>query len=361
VQLFALLSGLQRDPDLATSAIFLNQGRLAQATREIGIRTCILDETSQSFFQILLAAARFIRDNDVRVVHSHRYKENLLAALLARRCHVPVHVCTRHGAQEPFRGWRRYKQALIQAIDNQVALRSVDCVVSVSEELRARLLEQLPAEKIVTIHNGIDEDSVCSQFSAAEAKQRLEISEACVVIGTAGRLESVKRLDIFLCAARQIAENWPNSKFVIAGEGTQESLLRDLASKLGLGERVLFLGHRDDVYDIIRAMDIFVICSDHEGLPMALLESLRLGVTVVARPVGGIGEVIEDGVSGIFVRSAKPTDLASACICLLRDNQRRELLARAGEALVAKKFTARQTADETAALYRSLALVESTT
>ena len=101
-------------------------------------------------------------------------------------------------------------------------------------------------------------------------------------------------------------------------------------------------------------MDIFVLCSDHEGLPMALLETLYLGVPVVARPVGGIAEVIQDGVSGVWVRSAEPDDLASACISLLRDDSRRHFLARGGAEVVAKEFTARHTAEQTAALYRSL-------
>ena len=87
---------------------------------------------------------------------------------------------------------------------------------------------------------------------------------------------------------------------------------------------------------------------------MALLETLYLGVPVVARPVGGIAEVIQDGVSGLWVRSAKPQDLALACVSLLRDDSRRNLLARAGAAVVAKEFTASHTARQTAALYHSL-------
>ena len=114
-----------------------------------------------------------------------------------------------------------------------------------------------------------------------------------------------------------------------------------------------FSGHREDIYDVIRALDIFVFCSDHEGLPMALLETLYLGVPVVARPVGGIAEVIQDGVNGVCVGSSDPNEFASACLSLLRDDSRRTALARAGAALVAEKFTARHTAEQTAALYRS--------
>jgi glycosyltransferase involved in cell wall biosynthesis len=175
-----------------------------------------------------------------------------------------------------------------------------------------------------------------------------------LVIGTAGRLDTVKRLDIFLAAAQQIAASQPNARFIIAGEGKKASSLRGLAHTLGVQDSVLFLGHRSDIYDVLRAMDIFVLCSDHEGLPMALLEALYLGVPVVARPVGGIAEVIQDGFNGIWLRSSEPSALAEACLQILRDDVRRNQVARAGAGVVAKKFTADRSADQVAQLYRSL-------
>ena len=168
-----------------------------------------------------------------------------------------------------------------------------------------------------------------------------------------GAADPIKRLDIFLNATKQIGNALPNTRFVIAGDGTEASRLRDLAANLGLSERVLFLGYRDDIYDVIRAMDIFVFCSDHEGLPMALLEALYLGVPVVARPVGGIAEVIQDGVNGIWVESSGPSYLAEACLQLLHDDARRSFLARAGAQQVAERFTANSAADRLVALYYS--------
>jgi glycosyltransferase involved in cell wall biosynthesis len=354
VQLTALLKSLRQSPDLRVSAIFLNEGRPAEEARQIEIDVCIFDETQQSFFRILSGAGRFLAGRNVQVLHSHRYKENLLAALLSRWYHVPIHVSSQHGAPEPFKGWRRLRQGAIQALDHQVALRATDRVISVSDELRARLTRSLPESKVITIHNGIDEDKVFSRYTAAEAKQRLGIPADSAVVGTAGRLDPIKRLDIFLNAAVQIGKALPNTRFMIVGDGAEASRLHDLADSLGLNERLLFLGHRDDIYDVIRAMDIFVFCSDHEGLPMALLESLYLRIPVVARPVGGIAEVIQDGISGVCVHSAEPEDLASACISLLLDDSRRSSIARTGTALVAKQFTAGHTAAQTAVLYRSL-------
>ena len=353
-QLATLLKALVRRRDLAVSAIFLNEGRLAEEARQCGIKVCVVPESEHNFLQILLKATRFLDGENVQILHSYGYKENLLAAFLAHRCGVPFHVCGMRGAPEPFTGWRRYKQGLLQALDRLVARYFTDRVVSVSEELRRQLARYLPARKVVIIYSGVDEEKVFSPFSVSEAKQRLGVPSECCVIGTACRLDSIKRLDIFLGAAQQIAASRPNARFVIAGEGKEESSLRALARRLAVQDRVLFLGHRSDIYDVLRAMDIFVLCSDHEGLPNALLESLYLGVPVVVRPVGGVAELIQDGVNGTWVESSEPSALAAACLELLHDDTRRILLARAGAEVIAKKFTADRSADQVAQLYRSL-------
>jgi glycosyltransferase involved in cell wall biosynthesis len=353
-QLATLLKALARKQNLGVSAIFLNEGRLAEEARRCGITVCVVPESEHNFFQILRKATRFLDGKNVQILHSYRYKENLLAALLAHRCGVPFHVCGMRGAPEPFTGWPRYKQGLLQALDRLVARYSTDCVLSVSEELRTQLTRYLPPSKVVTIYSGVDEEKVFSPLSASEAKQRLGIPSECCVIGAACRLDPIKRLDIFLSAAEQIAASRPNVRFVIAGEGREESSLRALAHRLGLEDRVHFLGQRSDIYDVMRAMDIFVLCSDHEGLPNALLESLYLGVPVVVRPEGGVAEVIQDGVNGIWVESSEPAALAAACLELLHDDSRRILLARAGAEVIAKKFTVERSADQLAQLYRSL-------
>jgi L-malate glycosyltransferase len=353
-QLAGLLTALQRVEDLSVSAIFLNEGRLAAEARQAGVEVCVFPEAEWSFFKICSEVSRFVRGKGIQVLHSHRYKENLIAALVAGRCHVPVHVSSSHGAPEPFAGRKHYKQRAIQLLDGLVARYSTDLVVSVSEDLRRQLTRQIPFAKVVTVYNGIDERQVSSALTVAEAKRRLGIPPDYGVVGTVGRLDPVKRLDIFLAAAQEIVSCETHTKFVIAGEGGEEQTLRRLTQDLHLDDQVLFLGHRDDVFDVLRAMDVLVFCSDHEGLPMALLEALYLGVPIVARPVGGIAEVIQNGVSGVFVDSADPRALAKECVNVLRDAEGRKRMAQAGIRLVSAKFTAGNSAAEVARLYRLL-------
>jgi glycosyltransferase involved in cell wall biosynthesis len=353
-QIAALLSALSKREDVCVSAIFLNEGRLSAEARHSGVEVCVLPESRGGFLGILRGASQFIRGKDVRILHSHRYKENLLATMLARRCNVPALVRTQHGAPEPFAGWRRAKQSVIGYVDQITARLFTDCVVSVSEDLRATLNRYVPPERLIVIHNAIDRENVISTLNLAEAKNRLGIPPECPVVGAVGRLEPIKRLDLFLAAAQRIAANLPSARFVIAGEGNEEARLRRLAADLELGNSVVFLGHREDVYDVLRAMDVLVLSSDHEGLPTSLLEALYLRVPVVARRVGGIPEVIEDGVSGFLTNSADPSALAEMCRFLLANENLRRQSAAEGARIVEQRFSIERAAREMAALYQRL-------
>jgi glycosyltransferase involved in cell wall biosynthesis len=338
---------------IALCAIILNEGRLANELRDCGADVLVIPESTTGFREILAIAANFLRARNIDVLHSHRYKENLLAVLLARRCRIPVVVRSEHGLREPFRGLRFWKQAVIQFADRLLARYRTDTVISVTAEMQAHLASGLGAKKIVVIPNGIDPAAVISVLTPAEAKARLGIAPQSPVVGTAGRLDAVKRLDMFIAAAKQIRSQLPMARFVIAGEGTQESALRSSAASAGLGDAVLFLGHRDDVYDVIRAMDVFVICSDHEGLPMVLLEAMQLGVPVVARAVGGIPEVLGEAPCGKLVCSSSPSELAEACVAMLNEPERASLV-EAARRRVSEHFSVARTAANAAELYRSL-------
>ena len=353
-QLATLLRVLAQREEFSLSAILLNEGRLAAEARRCGVEVKVIPEGQHSFIQIFSEAARFVEWRGVQVLHSHRYKENLLATLLSWRCHVPWVVRTQHGLPEPFGGMRHFKRALVQQFDRLVARFGTDRVISVTTELRDHLTRYVDERKVVVIHNGLDTGQVASALDVQEAKRRLGLPGDCWVVGTAGRLDPVKRLDVFLSAAKQISMRLPNSRFVIVGEGSEGIRLRELAKTNGLGSQIQFLGHRDDIYDVLRAFDVFVLCSDHEGLPMVLLEALYLGAPVVARSVGGIAEVVQNGVSGILVGSDEPDALAEACLGILGDKARRNRLGAAGTDLVSSRFSAKHTAAEVARLYATL-------
>lgn len=353
-QLAALLHALARHQSLRLLVLLLNEGRLAKEARRSGAEVKVITESTHSFVEILAEATTYLRARGVIILHSHRYKENVLAALLAWRCRVPFVVRTEHGRPEPFIGLKHLKQKVLRQIDRAVGSYATDRVISVSAELQPHLAKYVNPRRIAVIPNGLDTRKVASRLSPLEAKRRLNIPENCLVLGYAGRLVPIKRLDIFLAAAKDLAGRTPDARFVVVGDGSERPRLEKMAAGLGLQDRVLFLGHRDDTYDVLRALDVFVMCSDHEGLPMALLEALHMGIPVVARRVGGIAEVIQDGVSGSLVDSADPRALGDACVRLLEDSNLRRRLARGGQSRVAERFSAERTAADVADLYRSM-------
>jgi L-malate glycosyltransferase len=349
----ATLRALARRTEFSLLAIILNEGRLADEVRIAGVEVRVLPENQMGFGRLVSEATQFLRGRGVAILHSHRYKENILAALVARRCRIPFVVRTVHGRPEPARGLAKWKHGLIECANGWVERFATDRVICVSKDLSRAQVRR--ADKFVVIPNGIDLKQVRSNLDTGEAKRRLGLARDALVLGTAGRLERVKRLDIFLGAAKLVSARLPQARFVIAGSGSEEAHLRDLARRAGLGDRVMFLGQRDDIYDVLRAFDTLVLSSDHEGLPTVLLEALWLGIPVVARALGGIPEVVEDGKTGVLVRSDDPSVLAAACVGLLGDEARRRELAHHGARVVETAFSIEQTSAQLARLYSSLA------
>ena len=352
-QIASLLRALAERGDVVLSAVVLNEGRLAESIRELKVPVRVVPESQLGLLAIAARARDFLASARPAILHSHRYKENLLAAYLGWRCQIKHVVRTQHGLPEPFAGFRHVKHAAIQGLDGLVARFFTDRVVCVTRDVHDRVASRLELSRLAVVRNGIVTTRVRSQFSAAEAKRRLGLPPGAAVIGMAGRLEPIKRGDLFLRAAEIVSRRCIDARFVVAGDGAELEPLRRLSSSLGIAERCLFTGHRDDVYDVMRAMDVFVLCSDHEGLPMALLEIMCLGVPVVARKVGGIPEIIEDGVHGRLIDSADPAKLAEAILAALSNDVASEM-ARAARVRVDRLFSAAANAEEIVALYRSV-------
>jgi len=356
-QLAILVRQLALDPSIELNAIILNQGRLANELAEAGIPIRVIPESERSFLAIFSEASKFLKSTQTQIIHSHRYKENLAAAMLAQCCGIDYVVRTQHGLPEPFTGLRRFRQYALQRLDRVVAQVATDRVISVTAEMKSRLSHYISPSKIVVIHNGINIANIGAPLTKEQAKHSLGIAASVPVIGTVGRLERIKRLDIFVAAAQHIRKKVPDSMFIIAGEGEQKKILQDQLYRARLQDAILLLGYREDVIKVLSAMDVFVLCSDHEGLPIALLEALALRIPVVARKVGGIPEVIEDAISGILIESARPEELAAGCIKAIFDTMLRTSLT-AGSRAAIQRFTVQSTAAQVVALYKSLVASE---
>jgi glycosyltransferase involved in cell wall biosynthesis len=246
-------------------------------------------------------------------------------------------VQTQHGHPELFSGLTGIKRRMLLAGEQLTAKYAVDKVIAVSSEVTRYLATYLTADRFDVVRNGISIGKVRSQLSSAEAKSRLGLHPNSLVVGTAARLTSVKRLDLFLGVAERLSRTLPEVRFVIAGKGSEENRLRNLIKQHHLENRVSLLGHRDDIHEILGAMDLMLITSDREGIPMVVLEAMALGVPIVARDVGGIREVLDHGATGILVPSADIEKLTEPCLMLLRDRPMRHRIAQNARTAVVEK------------------------
>jgi glycosyltransferase involved in cell wall biosynthesis len=162
--------------------------------------------------------------------------------------------------------------------------------------------------------------------TADEIRREFNIDGQAPIIGATGRMVAVKAYDLFLETARLILEKRPDTRFMLVGDGPLRESLQELSRRLNIADKVIFPGFRDDIIDIMNAFDLFVVSSFHEGVPMALLEAMSLKKAIVSTAVGGINEVIEDGVSGLLVEPSSVDALAGACLHILENTSlKREL------------------------------------
>ena len=358
VQLATTAAYLSAQPDVRLSAVLFNDGRLAAELRAIGVAVTVIDETRTSALRILSRLTRLMTFERFDVVHTHRYKDTVLGALAARFAGVPHVVRTVHGLHEPATGWAALKLRVYEALDMLALRRLADVVVAVSSHMAEQLRQSGYRPSMVTsIHNGINPLQPAAPATSARVRRELGISPHALVIGTAGRLVPVKGQADLIRAMARILPTMHAARLLIAGEGPLQDDLVALAARLGITDACVFAGHRADVHDVLAAMDIFVLPSLSEGIPMALLEAMSLGVPVVATRVGGMPEVVQHRATGLLVPPGDDGALADACLELAQRREWATEIGAAGRRVVTEEYTPERSGRPLLDTYRCLSQV----
>jgi len=187
-----------------------------------------------------------------------------------------------------------------------------------------------------------------------KVRKEFSIEESLLLFGIIGRLTPPKDHDTFLQAAAIIKQEAPDARFLIVGDGPLREKLEDRARELALLPNLQFTGFRDDIPEIMSALDILVFSSQWEGLPVTLLEGLAASRTVVATDVGGIPAVVQDGKEALLVPPINPDALARACLQLASDTELRLSLGQAGLTRVTSAYSISSMIDRTVSLYKTL-------
>lgn len=296
--------------------------RLLAAAEAAGVRFLGLSRRGRWDIAAWGPLVRLLRSGHVQVMHGHMFGSNVWAVLLGRLTGVPVVVAHEHS-------WAFTGARSRQFVDKHVIGRGSDVVIACSQEDRRRMIEVegIAAGQVLFVPNGI---VARPPTPGRSVRRELGISPEAPVVGSVGALRAEKRFDVLLRAAGQLLPRWPGLRIVIAGAGAERRALEGLATALGLARAVMLLGARDDIPDVLDAFDVAVNSSDFEGSPLSVLEYMEAGLPVVATRVGGLPQLIDDGVHGLLVPRRDPASLAVALDALLSDADRRRAMGAAG-------------------------------
>jgi glycosyltransferase involved in cell wall biosynthesis len=306
-----LAMGLQVRGHVVEVICLRGEGPLAKGLRDVGIEVHAFEKGEGFSFGTVRQIAGHLRDSQAQVVHTHNPLVHHYGAIGGRMAGVPVVVNTFHGPGN-LTGFGR-----TQAIFDASCLwsdRVVACCEAVGKHLQN--VTVIARRKLAVIPNGIP----LEQFQ----RVRPRASDGEFVIGAVGRLAEVKDHQSLLKAFALVSREAPNCRLEIMGDGPLRANLEKMARELGIGEKVVFRGWSLDVPAFFAGLDMFVLCSLSEGLPLTLIEAMAAGLPVVGTDVGAIPEMVEATQCGWICRRGEPEQLAAALLQAYRCEDRAE-------------------------------------
>lgn len=290
-----------------------------------------------------VAFRRFLADQQVQIVQTFFESSDIWAGFFARACSSARLI------------WSRRDMGILRGRKHTLAYRALrhlpHAVFAVSEQVRRHAIEVdgIRAGKVHTIYNGLD--------LSPSSRHAGRLPGTPLVIATTGNIRRVKGHDLLIRAARDVVDHFPEAQFTIAGEVLEPAYFEELQAllqDLGLTNHFRFLGRITDVRSYLADATLFVLPSRSEGFSNALIEAMAAGVPAVATDVGGNAEAIEDGASGLIVPPESVAALTEAILHLLRSPEAAEAMGRAGQEVVARRFTTEAMMGNVTSVYTKL-------
>lgn len=339
------------------SVVSSSEGPFTDLLRTKKIPVFIIPFEKTYHFHRTFQVARLLRKEKIDLVHSHgTIPLNVHVRLAARwtgiRCISHIH------AENVFSShWliRQY-QILLDRFTSQLCYR----LIAVSKATKKRLvMEGIRPEQIEVIPNGIDSNRLNGQMSRMEVFQRFQIDPKKRLVVTMGRLCPQKGQEEFLKGAKQVSAEMPDIVWMMIGKdiefkGAYEGKLKTLAQELGLNGQIIFAGYQSDPVSLLRACDLFVLPSHLEAMPLVILEAAALKKAVIASAVGGIPEVVQDGVTGILIPPGDSQALGQAMLKLLKEPRLASAMGEAGFRRVREHFSEGQMVNRVLSLYQEV-------
>ncbi len=348
---------------LVAGSLARGEGSMAYVAEDLGVRVVRLDALSREISPVrdaisVFRLARLIREQRPQILHTHTAKAGTvgrLAALLAGDARPPIVVHTFHG--HVLHGYFGPLKSQAFRLLERLLARVTTRLIAVSPQVRDDLvsLGVAPAEKFSVVRLGVElGERVQTQVVGGEARARLGIGPERFVVGWVGRMTGVKRTDDVLESLLRLRERGVDAVLLMVGSGPDRDHVEQRASALGIVRHCYFLGYQEDVSGWYQAFDALILPSANEGTPVVVIEALAAGCPVVATSVGGVPDVVREGVDGFLVPVGDVEQLAERLARLARDPELRARMGEAGRASIPARYAVERLVADIDALYRSL-------
>lgn len=349
----SLLSELQKKIDVKIIC-FMKEDFYYEA-KERGINIEVYEQKKRYDLSVIKRLLSEIKQEKYDIIHCHGARANFMASLLKFFNKVPT-ITTIHSDYKLDFKDNPYKNLVYTKI-NTLALKFMDYYIGVSESFKKMLIDRgFNSDRIFTVYNGVEMDQMKELTEPSEFLKRYNITvdKETVLIGILARLHPVKGVDVLIKGAKKVVDNRPNVKFLIGGDGTESPVLKELTKELGLEDNVHFLGFVNDTSSFFNCIDINTITSYSESFPYVIMEGGVFKRPIVASNVGGIGDLVIEGETGLLFEAGDYEKLAAQLIKLI-DNV--ELRKRLGENLydaVSKNYSAESMANKHITIYKQI-------
>jgi glycosyltransferase involved in cell wall biosynthesis len=366
IHVASLSAGLQSrgyQTTLVAGSLARGEDSMAFLAERLGVSVVSVPEIQREVSAVhdvrsALRLASLIRSERPHILHTHTAKAGAIAraaAILAGDARPPVVVHTFHG--HVLKGYfGPARTAFFRQVEQKLA-RTADVLIAVSPEVRDELVELgvAPREKFAVIRLGIPLDERLHDSSEDSDYRRLYgIPRDAFVIGWVGRMTGVKDTGAVLEIVRAARDRGVDAVLCMVGDGPDRERLEQLAHDLGIARSSYFVGYQEDVAGYYRLFDAFVLPSVNEGTPVSAIEALASRTPVVANRVGGVPDVVRDGVDGFLVQPGDVARAGERIATLAGDQKLRSRLGNAGRTRVLERYAVSRLVDDVDRLYRSL-------
>lgn len=331
--------------------ICLCAGPFAGVASEQGFKVTTLAMKHKLDLAMIQSIRKYLIENDIDLVHTHGVRANLIGRPAAKKEGLPV-VTTVHSVLHY--DYDNTLKAEFARLITMLGNKYTDQFIAISNAIAQELVEmKVPKSKISIIHNGLDSTKLVVGRSPQEIMVALGLDTNHKIISMVARLHPVKGHEFFLRAARMVIDSGIDARFLIIGDGSLRNEIEGFIKKLEMEDYVLMPGYYSQIEDIYDITDILCVPSLMEGLGLVILEAMYFKVPVIASRVGGIPEIIEDGLDGILIDPGDYKALAQAIIMLCNNVNLVEVLSQGGLNKV-KQFNVENMAKQVEDLYDSL-------